>query len=311
MKKTVIIFLSILIIFICPLNVSVQAQDYSKLNGEIYEKFESMQEGDKTSVLLYLSYDNTENSTEGFYKDIEAANNDFLGRYPSIAVENVYYISKYKRQIAVSVDKYELSRFLNDSEVISITDFNQELELSSGITGADVQYAVDEYLNASGNIDLVGAYPQNIGESNGIPLICFRMLPTTDEVKYIRIKNYVFVAHGCNALYDLGYYALIDGKLETFENALRTTHINLDEAAEVYGDAYKIQCLGDMDLSGKTDIRDVTLLQKALAGLEPMPEITMDFEDKRGYDVTDYDGDGKVNIRDATAMQKHLAGIEY
>lgn len=96
MKKTVIIFLSILIIFMCPLNVSVQAQDYSKLNGEIYEKFESMQEGDKASVLLYLSYDNTESSTENFYKDIEAANNDFLGRYPSIAVENVYYVSKLR-----------------------------------------------------------------------------------------------------------------------------------------------------------------------------------------------------------------------
>ncbi len=60
--------------------------------------------------------------------------------------------------------------------------------------------------------------------------------------------------------------------------------------------------LGDTDLSGKINIKDATLIQKAIAKLA-----TLDETQNKVADVT---ADSKVNIKDATAIQKYIAKIE-
>lgn len=60
--------------------------------------------------------------------------------------------------------------------------------------------------------------------------------------------------------------------------------------------------LGDTDKSGKINIKDATLIQKALAKLTEL--------DNLGEKLADVTEDGKVNIKDATAIQKFLAKIE-
>lgn len=59
--------------------------------------------------------------------------------------------------------------------------------------------------------------------------------------------------------------------------------------------------LGDTDLNGKINIKDATLIQKALAKITSLGEIM-----NKTADVT---GDSKVNIKDATAIQKFIAKI--
>lgn len=70
------------------------------------------------------------------------------------------------------------------------------------------------------------------------------------------------------------------------------------------------ECLVDINNDGKLNVKDATLLQKGLAGLVEIPQVTFDFEDFRNYDVTDFNADGKLNIGDATAIQKNIANIE-
>lgn len=57
--------------------------------------------------------------------------------------------------------------------------------------------------------------------------------------------------------------------------------------------------LGDANLDGRVDIRDVTALQRHLSELEPLSE--------QALALADTNGDGKINIDDATLIQMYLA----
>lgn len=59
--------------------------------------------------------------------------------------------------------------------------------------------------------------------------------------------------------------------------------------------------LGDVDLNGKVNIKDATLIQKALASIATLDELQ--------YALADTNVDGAVNIKDATLIQKFLADI--
>lgn len=60
--------------------------------------------------------------------------------------------------------------------------------------------------------------------------------------------------------------------------------------------------LGDADMNGTVNVKDATLIQKVVAGLEP------DFRDE-AFICADATVDTDINVKDATAIQKHVAGI--
>ena len=290
--------------------------DYSKLYGEIYDNLINMSDDESATVFLYLTcdkgytYEVSEDEVNALYNEREADNKAFLQRYTSISDEDILFVSKYARRVAVNANKEELESFLCDPEVKTITDFKQSLCLSNGMTGAELSYSLEEYIVREGSIDDIGFYLNNVGESNGYTIVSYSMLPIADEVFTVRIGNYIFLATW-NSLYYLGLYAIVDGEFVTIEDAWQQGYISLDDAAQVYGGAKNIENLGDFDKNGEVNVKDSTLLQKALAGLEEMPKLTIDFQDFEEIDVTDFNGDGKLNIRDATAIQKHIAGIAY
>lgn len=59
---------------------------------------------------------------------------------------------------------------------------------------------------------------------------------------------------------------------------------------------------GDVDLNGKVNVKDATLIQKYLVNMEEL--------DKHPLGQGDVNSDGAVNIKDATIIQKHSAKIE-
>lgn len=59
--------------------------------------------------------------------------------------------------------------------------------------------------------------------------------------------------------------------------------------------------LGDVNLDGKVNILDATLVQKYRAGLKPLPHY-------RTVSCADVNSDGGVSLRDATLIQMYLAG---
>lgn len=60
---------------------------------------------------------------------------------------------------------------------------------------------------------------------------------------------------------------------------------------------------GDVDGNGITNIDDVTIVQKYIAGMETL------FEELKA--VADVNGDGSVDISDVTNIQKYIAGLPY
>lgn len=60
--------------------------------------------------------------------------------------------------------------------------------------------------------------------------------------------------------------------------------------------------LGDVNMDGKLNIRDATLIQKYLAKMEDLDDVQLL--------LADFDENGKVNVKDATAIQKYIAGIK-
>ena len=108
-------------------------------------------------------------------------------------------------------------------------------------------------------------------------------------------------------------------------------HIYLPETNEIYSleKAFKMgitgvynlftegiigELIGDVNYDDKLNIRDATLIQKHLAGIEKINRneisgfIWSDKENVPFY-IGDYNRDGKMNIRDATAIQKRIAGL--
>jgi len=61
--------------------------------------------------------------------------------------------------------------------------------------------------------------------------------------------------------------------------------------------------LGDADLSGVVNVKDATLIQKVVAGLE------RNFKDEAQI-CADANVDTEINVKDATAIQKYVAGLQ-
>ncbi|MBQ2688016.1 MAG: leucine-rich repeat protein [Clostridia bacterium] len=71
---------------------------------------------------------------------------------------------------------------------------------------------------------------------------------------------------------------------------------------------------GDVNFDLKLNVRDATLLQKHIAGLESYYEnyniAKKDLNTTHADKIADFNKDGKVNVRDATAIQKRIAGYK-
>ncbi|MDO4420138.1 MAG: leucine-rich repeat protein [Ruminococcus sp.] len=75
------------------------------------------------------------------------------------------------------------------------------------------------------------------------------------------------------------------------------------------------ELLGDVNYDRKLNIKDATLIQKHLAGLEEIKNNEIDGfmwneEENVPTYIGDFNCDRKMNIKDATAIQKHIAGLD-
>ncbi len=80
----------------------------------------------------------------------------------------------------------------------------------------------------------------------------------------------------------------------------------------------KITRIGDLNGDNNLDIKDATLIQKCLAGVEEFDaynDMVLGFLEKHHGKweryISDFNRDGVRNVKDATAIQKHIAGLEY
>lgn len=105
-----------------------------------------------------------------------------------------------------------------------------------------------------------------------------------------------------------GYYVarIIDGDTEITNftgDSYYVRNLNENRTVEIVFEQVEIpSLLGDVNCDVKVNIKDVTLIQKSVAGLAELTE--------KGEFLADTDLSGGINVKDATAIQKFIAGIE-
>ncbi len=146
---------------------------------------------------------------------------------------------------------------------------------------------------------------------------------STSTPDYVLVRAYENIVAECTITEYFGDYVLYSSDLK-YPGEEFGYHIYLPETNEVFTltDAWnkniegienvftkaKIgELMGDINYDEKVNIRDATLIQKHLAGLDDAYKFAVDTN--YIYLVPDYNRDGKLNIRDATAIQKFVAKL--
>ena len=106
-----------------------------------------------------------------------------------------------------------------------------------------------------------------------------------------------FTANAETTKYDISTF---DGEYNYMIDWLNTRAAWL--SAEFHDAVYKNIILGDANLDGKVNVKDATLIQKAIAKLEKL--------EGDGFTAADVNADQKLSVQDATNIQKYAANYE-
>ncbi len=131
---------------------------------------------------------------------------------------------------------------------------------------------------------------------------------------FIRVVgDYVFFDYQCTAPRPprmFVYFPSIDEVLHIIEAYERYPEKMVPGLNAMTQEKYaSVGLRGDVDFNGELNIKDVTLLQKKIAG--PEKDYNNYFNSEFHVYVVDMNRDYDINIKDATAIQKKIAGLEY
>lgn len=215
---------------------------------------------------------------------------------------------------------------------VSVTDIYDGIFAKTvSIYGYSNSYA-EAYAESNGNPFVsVGEFLQD--ENTGISVMLSENLelsvtPVTDE-EAIGNANTMLKYDTITAMYDINLSTAdevvqpndeVTVKIPTEDINAKVYHINEDgtltDMDAVYKngyvvfttDSFSVYVLstpafkpGDVNLDGKLNVRDATVIQKFIAQMIEIDEIQLE--------LADFNDDGKVNVKDATAIQKTIAGI--
>ena len=125
------------------------------------------------------------------------------------------------------------------------------------------------------------------------------------------IGDYVVISTMIHNPYDIALFVFSteDNRVYTLREAWDAQLPRIDEIMNFTGER-----IGDVNHDEVLNIKDATLIQKALAGIatitdDGIPYVT--YKEGDPWCLSDFNRDGERNIKDATAIQKHIAGLEY
>lgn len=213
-------------------------------------------------------YNESATKGPGIYWNNKKSSSD---EFPGTPLIPTYVESLYYYDVPASVDEFKWTNLFDGGEDVTNPGYVDELTVSS------TPYTADENFSLS--------------DCNGMVFVVdFNRYDYEDETGRINFKGLWFYYYGN------GEYGTTpvrgDGEIYT-DKAFGL----LEPQPPVF--PYYVR-LGDADGSGKVDIRDATIIQKVIAGIQV-----------KCYGLrADVDASGKMNVKDATAIQKYLAGIE-
>ena len=126
--------------------------------------------------------------------------------------------------------------------------------------------------------------------------------------------DYVLQSHEHHFPATFGYFIYLPAKNEIY-SLQKAFDMRLEGVYTVFTKGKLGRLIGDVNNDRNLNIRDATLIQKALAGLAEIENDTIEafvYSDKENVptSISDFKRDGKMNIRDATAIQKRIAGLD-
>lgn len=123
-----------------------------------------------------------------------------------------------------------------------------------------------------------------------------------------------YVLSTCEITYpslEFGYYIYLPEKNEVY-TLTEAFEKEIEGIYNVFTDAGIGKLIGDVNYDRKLNIKDATLIQKAVANLAEIENnyikgTSWSLDENMPAFVADFNCDGKMNVRDATAIQKKLA----
>lgn len=143
---------------------------------------------------------------------------------------------------------------------------------------------------------------------------------TATATRYYHEINgyYIYCLHPSFGEKILSYY-VVDMKTKEVTALADAINASPDEYMPFFTDSGydRITRIGDLNGDKSLDIKDATLIQKCLAGLdtfESYDDMLCGFPNKEHgkscHYISDFDRDNKRNVKDATAIQNYISGLE-
>ena len=201
------------------------------------------------------------------------------------------------------------------------------IDFEAMIKDGEIYDAMYEYLNqypifeGQPRFSLFKAYESYSDDENVPDWVVVEVHSTGTATKYYHelCGYYIYCYHPSYGEKILSYY-VIDSETKSVTELAHALETSKDEYLPFLEESGydKITCIGDLNGDKKLDIKDVTLIQKCIAGIEEFEtynDAVGGFLEKHHGKweryISDFNRDGERNVKDATAIQKHIAGLEY
>ncbi len=242
-----------------------------EINDFVFEGFDSSEPGESEVVVKWIAPDGEEYETY-FYVEI-------LGEEPpTLKVQK-----DENTQITVeAITKAELS-------VVEITEEISINEVNLMLTGEKVNKLYDITLVEDGEAI----------QPDGTVKV---KIPAVDETSKVYRVEEDGTLTDMNAVYEDGFMVFTTEHFSLYVVTEKAEEPGEDNPGEDNPGEDKPQYeIGDVNMDGKLNIKDVTTIQKHLAKIAVF--------DAEAAALADFDGNGKLNIKDATTIQKKIAGL--
>lgn len=247
------------------------------------------------------------------------SNNDVLFAYRientgSLCVMNEYFIGQYRYFVDFAAEKYIYAK----SEVNRISDAynkglidNAELDEIAGVL--NFEKIIEEDIIS----EITKAAAKNAGDVTPDDIALFGVETLNNGDYLFAYKTDQIELPVISLQYNIGKYRYYGNaweerfiysnssitNIKTAYNEGTIDDDELDEIAQIlsrYVDVYTDST--DVNGDGRTDVDDVTLIQKQLAGITDNVS--------SAFAIADVNRDGSLTIDDATLIQKYIAGFE-
>lgn len=272
-------------------------------------EFNMQEEIDTTNLAITVTYadGSTKNITEGFYADIYSraiGENTVVVFYEGLKVEynvnilasecdySIAYQDELGNELADRITGTAVAGSTLDLEIPEIEGYTPINKTQTEIIGYSNNFIVKYTENPKTSIDnaIVTIEDQYFANKDLIPEVKVKL----GDVALTEDKDFTVIYENN---YQVGTAMVVIIGTGDYDGILTANFRILEKTPDASGS----YLYGDVNQDSKINIKDATTIQKYLANLIDLSDLSID--------LADVNADNKVNIKDATTIQKHCANL--